>query len=111
MNYWDTDWKEHAACKGQDPRRFDQVDAWTPGLLAAYKETAQECCAKCPVIALCGAYADRTGSTGLWAGAYRSQTLSRCRALIPHAPQPNPVRQPRSPATPGRPRVRRRAVA
>lgn len=65
----DDDWQRRAACKGADPEQFFAGR----GISRETVHTAVTYCARCPVMAQCGAMADRHRWIGLWGMAWRSQ--------------------------------------
>lgn len=77
------------ACRGA-PEAFVVDDRISESLVDVMTDLARRYCARCPVIAECGAFADRTGEVGLWAGALRYHTSTgkdryRWRPLLPGA--------------------------
>lgn len=67
-NAWDRD----AACTLADAVRMGPVTGEPAAYeLAERREAAQERCAHCPVLAICGAEADLHLEVGVWGGALR----------------------------------------
>ena len=60
------DWRERAACLGQDPELFFPVGAGRNSLLQT--EAAKSICAGCPVIIRCRDSALENGYEGIWGG-------------------------------------------
>lgn len=85
-------WRESAACRDADPRRFDAVVPFDDHTRLRYRGTALRFCRDCPVIADCARHADEHEEVGLWAGVYRRSALSQCTPLITGAPVPTRAR-------------------
>ncbi len=91
------DWRVHARCRGADPHLFHpnlhgRGVAGGPDLRGP-AQVAWEWCQPCPVITQCHDLAERTRSTGIWAGCLRSQRGGRIDVpvdvipLVPAAPK------------------------
>lgn len=63
---WD-DWRDHAACRGEDPELFFPVGTTGPALDQI--DAAKAVCQRCPVMAECLAWALKNGEPdGIWGG-------------------------------------------
>ncbi len=68
----DTRWQLSAAClDADDPTQFDVLEIHTPESRPVAERTAREWCLGCPVLALCGAFADANRHQGIWGGSQR----------------------------------------
>ena len=72
----EVDWRPEAACRGGFPELFDPEDNMSAPLTnhrrAEIEQVKDAYCAGCPVLASCGAYADRHKYVGLWGGVWRN---------------------------------------
>jgi WhiB family redox-sensing transcriptional regulator len=86
-------WMSRGACQGEDPELFFPFTA--NGAAVHQITAAKAVCARCPVRAICLAYAVTTGQDGIWGGT----TPEERRALQAHpgsppVPAANPARTP-----------------
>ncbi|MFG3550512.1 WhiB family transcriptional regulator [Streptomyces sp. NPDC047725] len=66
------DWREHAACRTEDPDLFFPIGATGPALLQT--EQAKAVCRRCPVREQCLQWALDTGqSLGVWGGTSENE--------------------------------------
>jgi WhiB family redox-sensing transcriptional regulator len=75
-------WRDHAACRGQDPDLFFPIGTTGPAL--AQLEQARAVCRRCPVQERCLEWALETDQTiGVWGGTTESErrALKRRRAV------------------------------
>ncbi|MGW0080840.1 WhiB family transcriptional regulator [Streptomyces sp. NPDC003393] len=75
-------WRDHAACRGQDPDLFFPIGTTGPAL--AQLEQARAVCRRCPVQERCLEWALDTDQTiGVWGGTTESErrALKRRRAV------------------------------
>lgn len=75
-------WRDHAACRGQDPDLFFPIG--TTGPAPAQLEQARAVCRRCPVQERCLEWALETDQTiGVWGGTTESErrALKRRRAV------------------------------
>lgn len=85
-----TDWREHAACRDQDPDLFFPIGDAGPALQQI--DDAKAICHRCPVTEECLRFALATGQDyGIWGGL----TADERRALRRHRPSSHPDRRPR----------------
>lgn len=75
-------WRDHAACRGQDPDLFFPIGSTGPALVQI--EQAKAVCRRCPVQEQCLEWALNTDQTiGVWAGTTETErrALKRRRAM------------------------------
>ena len=77
-------WMSRGACHGEDPELFFPVA--TNGAAVHQITAAKAACARCPVRAICLAYAVTTRQEGIWGGT----TPDERRALREYADSPVP---------------------
>ncbi|MFN2347613.1 MAG: WhiB family transcriptional regulator [Dermatophilaceae bacterium] len=78
MDAVDTDWRDAAACRGDNTEFF---------FSAAGERLAKEICSSCPVQDACLAYALRTQQEdGVWGGFTAEERRARLRAATPGGP-------------------------
>ena len=66
-------WRERAACRdAPDPEVFYPGSGNDRPIPERARRAAASFCARCPVLAACGAEADANRHTGLWGGAWRN---------------------------------------
>ena len=74
-------WRAQAACLGQDIRLFFPDPSLRPGQsgydTSELTAEARALCAVCPVSRECDAYAERTGSAGLFGGRWHDHKWIR----------------------------------
>jgi WhiB family redox-sensing transcriptional regulator len=74
-----TDWRDHAACRRQDPDLFFPVS--TSGASLPQIETARRVCQLCPVQTPCLRWALDTGQvSGIWGGTPEEERRALLRA-------------------------------
>ncbi|MBT2411441.1 WhiB family transcriptional regulator [Streptomyces sp. ISL-12] len=74
------DWREHAACRAEDPDLFFPVGTSGPALLQT--EQAKAVCRRCPVRDQCLEWALDTGqSIGVWGGTDENERRALKRRL------------------------------
>ena len=62
-----SDWRDQAACRGEDPELFFPIGAGDAALIQV--EQARGVCQRCPVIEECLRFAISTGQdAGIWGG-------------------------------------------
>lgn len=67
MDGHDRDWRDYAACRGEDPELFFPIGTTGPALRQI--EEAKTICARCPVLRQCLSFAMETGQDyGIWGG-------------------------------------------
>ncbi|MFJ3334674.1 WhiB family transcriptional regulator [Streptomyces sp. NPDC086766] len=65
-------WRDHAACRQEDPDLFFPIGTTGPALLQA--EQAKSVCRRCPVQEQCLRWAMDTGQTmGVWGGTTENE--------------------------------------
>lgn len=63
------EWSPQAACRGEEPRKFDTEQGGGQTLITLDTEEAMDICAVCPVMLSCLHYAIKYGETeGIWGG-------------------------------------------
>jgi WhiB family redox-sensing transcriptional regulator len=73
------DWRESAACRGEDPDLFFPVGTTGPAV-AQEREAAAICRRHCPVVQICGQWALATRQEhGVWGGMTEAQRRSILR--------------------------------
>lgn len=89
-----TDWRDAAACRGEDPDLFFPKGYEGPSLLVI--EQAKAVCRRCPVMEQCGQWAMETCQPfGVWGGlseAERRTILRRRGVRLPAADEARPER-------------------
>ncbi|MEU5095499.1 WhiB family transcriptional regulator [Streptomyces sp. NPDC020996] len=76
------DWRDHAACRDQDPELFFPIGSSGPALLQT--QQAKAVCTRCPVQEQCLEWALENGDTlGVWGGTNETErrALRRRRAV------------------------------
>ncbi|MEU4656930.1 WhiB family transcriptional regulator [Streptomyces sp. NPDC023723] len=74
------DWREHAACRDEDPDLFFPIGTSGPALLQT--EQAKAVCHRCPVRDQCLRWALDTGqSIGVWGGTDENERRALKRRL------------------------------
>jgi WhiB family transcriptional regulator, redox-sensing transcriptional regulator len=74
------DWREHAACRDEDPDLFFPIGTSGPALLQT--EQAKAVCHRCPVRDQCLEWALDTGqSIGVWGGTDENERRALKRRL------------------------------
>jgi WhiB family transcriptional regulator, redox-sensing transcriptional regulator len=78
----DTDWRDHAACRGADPELFFPIGTSGPALLQV--DEAKQVCRACPVHRPCLRWAlERGEDAGVWGGTTEDE---RRILRLAHAP-------------------------
>ena len=73
------DWRQHAACRGDDTDLFFPTGSSGPALLQA--EQAKAVCRRCPVVDECLTWAlDHGVEFGIWGGMSEGERRSIARA-------------------------------
>jgi WhiB family redox-sensing transcriptional regulator len=73
-----TDWRDRAACTGEDPELFFPPGASNTALYLAQAARAKRVCAACPVREICGEWAVREGiDDGIFGGLDPAQRRAR----------------------------------
>jgi WhiB family redox-sensing transcriptional regulator len=71
-------WRDHAACRWEDPELFFPVGTSGPALLQIAE--AKRVCARCPVIEQCLAWALDSGQDdGIWGGMSEDERRAHLR--------------------------------
>ena len=86
------DWREHAACRDEDPELFFPTGTTGPAL--AQVEQAKAVCRRCPVTAQCLQWALKHGEdAGVWGGLSEDERRAVKREMQRRgaAPRPAPV--------------------
>lgn len=78
------DWRDHSACRHEDPDLFYPIGTSGPALLQT--EQAKAVCRRCPVQERCLAWALDTGqSIGVWGGTSETERRAlRRRTAVGH---------------------------
>jgi WhiB family redox-sensing transcriptional regulator len=82
MSTWREDWRERAACLGEDPELFFPIG--TGPRAERQIAEAKQVCARCPVLRQCRAFALDYAYEGVWGGTEDTErrTLRRLRSLV-----------------------------
>lgn len=87
---WD-DWRDHAACRGEDPELFFPVGTTGPALDQI--DAAKAVCHRCPVMMECLSWAlDHGEPAGIWGGRTEDERRAlRVRRARPVSYRPEPA--------------------